>query len=142
MCRSLLIFVCLFYFLFPDAFAQSIVQKLDSLEKVVDHTEGAEKLKLVMRLAEGYTNVSLDKAQRYAQEGYVLAMSSGKVLKQVQAFDLLGKVHYRKGNYRAAESCFRKALPIAEATGNPKAISILCNSMGCLLYTSPSPRDS
>lgn len=117
------------------AWTQPLKQiELDSLEVIIRENP-TQNLEAIMRLAEGYRVKDPVRSEHFAQMGRKLALQADNLKIQIQAYDLLGKISFAKGQYQSAGTYFKRGLDKAEESGQGFPISILSNSMGILKRT-------
>ncbi len=75
----------------------------------------------------------LDEAMRNLGTGHALFDASGDRRGVASSFDDVGKVHWMRGNYEAAERFMRQALELRQELGDKRSIALSFNNLG-LVY--------
>jgi tetratricopeptide (TPR) repeat protein len=120
-CLFLIIHLLLFN-IFPG-YTQTIRQ----LEDRLNNTYGVEKLESLNRLTEHYYQQNSRRALKYGKQAVTIGENIYKkggeytdepdVIKLVTAYNQLGQVYYKKGDYTDAQDNFRRAERIANFRG-------------------------
>lgn len=73
-------------------------QKTDSLEKVLPLKKDIEKVQLLNELAKAYKANSSNKSYNYANQAFILATSLNNIKEQANSMNIIGVIHYIKGD--------------------------------------------
>ncbi len=109
-------------------------QNQDSLLRVLNRSEGVERIEILHELANSNQRSELEDALGYAQESYQLASQYGDDKLSVKSLYLLSQISERQGNYSDAIDFAKEALSLAK---DPYTISDINFQLG-LTYESIS----
>mgnify|MGYP006269044099 CR=1 FL=1 len=99
---------------------ESISSLPDSLRNVLDATKGAEKVRLLLRLSQNYSEVNTAEAVFLAEEALEEAQKLDDEDLIARATMQTGVFYRNRGDYREGISFFLKTLDYAKSTGNKK----------------------
>jgi hypothetical protein len=83
--------LCFFLLLIISIPVHAQQSKTDSLEKLLQSTQGKERISLLRELANAYGSNDLQKALAYGKEGLELAQKSGDAAQQAAMLYEMGK---------------------------------------------------
>lgn len=112
----------------PETKAQKL--NVDSLETLLNHSSGIEKIPYYNALTNYYINNSTDKAIGLANEFLVLAekYDSTNIIKH--CYKILGKAYFYQENYSTALNYFKQFLDLQKVTKDEKGLASAYNNLG------------
>ncbi len=120
--------ICLTFY----SFAQSD-HKIDSLENVLDKTNGTRKVDILNLLADAYLNNSPAKSEEMAQQAIKLSGALKYDIGLGKAHQNLGKAFEMKGKYERAFAEDSTALEIFKKVNDQSGIADVINHIGVIL---------
>lgn len=92
--------------------------------------EGSEKVELLFRIATGYSKKNLPLAEDYARRAVELAVQIEDKSGETKAYNCLGIILARQGEYRTAVACFEKGLAYRHQIRDLRSVAIAHINIG------------
>lgn len=99
-------------------------------KRLKEPLQDSVKARLYIKLGDYFLRKESNRAAEYAKLGLELAQKSGYKEGEGGARDVLGEMHYRKGEFDEAEAEFNKALDIYSALQHKQGIAETKNQLG------------
>ncbi len=143
--RKIFIYVFIIFWIFPILILQSqskltllkpsFTQKqLDSLESIIPHSTIERKIKTLIVLVYGYSNIDTIKSNKFFNEGLALVKNDGYQISEAQLFIEKGKLLNKQKRALESISYFRKAFMIFDANDNKVGMATVYNFIGQAYY--------
>ncbi len=132
-CKSIyfLFFLTLFTGLQLNARGVDTTALFNKLKQNIPDTE---KANVYIKLADYLLRKNFVRAADYAKQGLTLSQKIGFKNGEARSINVLGEIHYRKGEFKEAELEFNKALDIYETIQNLSGIAETKNHLGTSFY--------
>jgi PAS domain S-box-containing protein len=97
--------------------------KIDSLEQVLKHSKGEDKVKILNLLSAEYLNKSKDKARQYAETAIKEAKKIGDKSLESVAVNNIGDIFYSNEDHENAIAKYLEALQLAQNVNNIEQVA-------------------
>lgn len=118
----------LFFILHPVCSFNAI----DSLENLLEHAQGKNRLELLSKLAQLHRTENPTKSLLFGEEFLSLSREAGDQYEELKAYNILGITYYQLGYYETTLDYFINALQISEDLSNDAEIARSLNNLGNL----------
>jgi len=105
-------------------------KQVTELEKVLDKTNGKEKLKILIQLSEVYEKISVGKSIKYALESLDLLHYVKRNTKKAEIYIRLGDLYKTVNEYEKALTYYQTGLELSKSSRNDKKRAEFLNSLG------------
>ncbi|MBN2856769.1 MAG: tetratricopeptide repeat protein [Candidatus Delongbacteria bacterium] len=105
-------------------------KQITELEKVLEKTNGKEKLKILLQLSEVYEKISVEKSINYALESLELLHLIKGNTKKAEIYIKLGDLYRTVNEYEKALTYYQTGLELSKASRNDKKRAEFLNSVG------------
>lgn len=124
------VFLGFFFLLIISGFGQN--KTIDSLEHLVNQSEGKMKINALLALSSEYRYVNADTARSLALEALQMAQAAKDATLEAEAYYNIGITHQTQGNYVEALNYEMKALNMQKEIGDQATTAKTLNILGII----------
>ncbi len=122
------------FLIFSGRVYADAVYRIDSLEMELEEAELSERLDILNQLVLLNLDISIERAEKYADEYYDLSVKLNNTNETINALNAKGLVMLSKNKYSEAETFFIKSLEISKKTKDSRLIAIAYKNLGEIYY--------